>query len=152
MWGWDSSLSDLPLCPCCCPLALIWLLETIRGESWNEKVEIEKRNLKKWGAFFLGSRCSKRRGVCYTLVRKVQTWQVVKGLMLQSNCETSWMDTWRLNAFPLNSMVLGSSSSRPPLPRSPTATSWWQTDSDGWLVSEEVGEAEMKRLKHITTF
>ncbi|TNN24703.1 hypothetical protein EYF80_065171 [Liparis tanakae] len=40
-----------------------------------------------------------------------------------SNCGTSWMDTCRLNVFPLNSILLGSSSSRPPRLRSPTATS-----------------------------
>ena len=54
---------------------------------------------------------------------ELPTWQVVKGLMLQSSCGTSWMDTCRLNVFPLNSIILGSSSSRPPLLRSPTATS-----------------------------
>lgn len=72
-----------------------------------------------------------RNDISCTLVLKVPTWQVVKGLMLQSNCGTSWMDTWRLNAVPLNSMVLGSSSSRPPLLCSPTATSWRQTGGGG---------------------
>lgn len=123
MCGWDSSLGDLPLCPCRCPLALIWPTQ----KPAEEKVEMmEKRNLR--------SRCSKCSDVCHTWVRNVPTWQVVKGLMLQSNCGTSWMDTWRLKALPLNSMVLGSSSSRPPLPRSPTATSWWQTEMADGLV------------------
>ena len=52
------------------------------------------------------------------------TWQVVKGLMLQRSCGRSWMETCRLKPSPLNCSVLGSSSRRPPLTHSSTATAW----------------------------
>ena len=53
--------------------------------------------------------------------------------MVQRSCGRSWMETCRLKPFPLNCSVLGSSSRRPPLTHSSTATAWGGPGGEGQM-------------------
>lgn len=127
----------------CCALAtLLWLwCDHLRNSQPGRRESPAKSILDNhWNVHTL-----KQKAASHYLTRshsyKLPTWQVVKGLMLQSNCGTSWMDTWRLNVFPRNSIILGSSSSLPPLLHSLVATSWYQT------VRVVLGERRVRELE-----
>lgn len=131
---------------CCALAALLWLwCDHLRNRQTGRRETPAKSILDYNGNVHALKQKAASHYLTLSHSYRLHTWQVVKGLMLQSNCGTSWMDTWRLKVFPRNSIILGSSSSLPPLLRSPVATSWYQTVRVV-LGEKRVGELEKKGI------